>query len=498
MQDILISQKLPGLPDSCWLSRAPKAEFPRFSGSIKCDVVVVGAGIVGLSTALSLLEGGRSVVVLEARQVGTQVTGRSTAKITSQHGLIYRDLIERLGVDTAQLYANANRAGCDQIEHWIGSLDIECDYETKLAYAYACDPSKVRYVEAEVEAARLMGFAASFVEPAPLPFGTAGAICFRYQAQFNPTSYLVGLAMAAQGAGGRIFTWSPARNFAKDSHLWRVETDEGVAEATSVVIATNLPVKSPVGYANRTQPRCHVAMAYRLPPDHGIDGMFIGIDDPTHSIRTGGDDEGELLIVLGPRFDTGHDGNVAERFRDLDFWVRENLPAEDTLWRWCNEDYETADRIPYVGEPSPDEAPGYFIATGFNGWGISNGTAAGLTMAAKIVTGSDLWPSLYDPCRPYPKDFHRNGYSQSWVRSLDEILPGAGGIIERSGEELAVWRDLDGTLHAVSAKCTHKGCTVTWNNADWTWDCPCHGSVFEAGGEVMHGPAREPLPAKDL
>jgi glycine/D-amino acid oxidase-like deaminating enzyme/nitrite reductase/ring-hydroxylating ferredoxin subunit len=499
MQERLVTPNVPGVPESCWSAKAPKFSFPKLSGPVTRDVVVVGGGIVGLSTALRLIEQGRSVVVLEAREIGAQVTGRSTAKITSQHGLIYRELIDRFGLKRAQLYADANKAGCDQVERWIGTYGIDCDYETKSAYAYSCIASKVADIKDEVEAASKMGFAASFLDEAPLPFATAGAICFRHQAQFNPTSYLICLAKAAEAAGGQIFTHSRAMKLDKSGNKWRVDTESGSVKANAVVVATNLPVESPVGYSNRTQPRCHVAMAYRLPYDQDIDGMFIGVDDPTHSIRTGADNDGELLIVLGPRFDTGTDGDVAERFRDLDIWVRENISqAGAPIWRWCNEDYETADRVPYVGQPAPDKAPNYFIATGFNGWGISNGTAAGISIADTIVSGESAWRTLYDPCRPFPKDFHRNGHSQSLIKTVDDILPGGAGVIERNGEQLAVWRDGDGALHAVSAICTHKGCTVTWNNADRTWDCPCHGSIFETGGAVIHGPAREALPRRNL
>jgi Rieske Fe-S protein len=238
-------------------------------------------------------------------------------------------------------------------------------------------------------------------------------------------------------------------------------------------------------------------MAFRAPHDRLVDGMFIGVDEPTHSLRMGRDREGPLLIALGPRFNTGQDGDVARRFRELERWVRESFEVGDTAWRWANEDYDTADRVPFVGAPSEDES-GLYVATGFNGWGISNGTAAGMLIADKIRGRSNPWVQLYNPCRPSPKDFVRGGKTQSSVSHIDDIAAGEGGVLTLGKEKVAVWKDDTGRPHAVSASCTHKGCVVTWNNAERTWDCPCHGSIFQADGRVVHGPAVEPLQSVEL
>jgi len=184
-------------------------------------------------------------------------------------------------------------------------------------------------------------------------------------------------------------------------------------------------------------------------------------------------------VVLGPKFNTGQDGNVAQRFHDLETWTLATLPVGELRWRWCNEDYDTADRLPYVGEPDPSKAEGFFIATGFNAWGISNGSAAGLLMADRIVTGSSPYSALFDPTRPCPEDFHKGGDTQSLIEDAERIAPGEGGVITSGEEKIAVWRSADGQLHSLLASCTHKGCTVTWNNADRTWDCPCHGSDLQ-------------------
>ena len=488
---------LPGKSGSCWTATAPPTGYPALEGSVHAETVVVGAGIVGLTTALRLCEEGREVVVLEGLRVGGQVTGRSTAKITTQHALIYRRLIDTLGFDVAQAYADANRAGVEQIRDWARTRDIACDLEQKAACTYTQNPARRGEIEAEAEAARRLGFDADVLDRAPLPFGTAGGLIFPDQAQFNPARYLVGLADAVAARGAGIFEQSRVREIGEASR-WRAVTDRGAVHAEHVVVATNMTVKSPVGMANRTQPRSHAAMAFRVDDPLAVDGMFIGIDDPSRSLRMGRDAEGPLLVALGPKFNTGQDGDVARRFVELENWVKANLPVGEVAWRWCPEDYDTPDRVAYAGTPDPEKSPGFHIATGFNAWGISNGAAAGMMIADLIRGRASPWQKLYDPARPYPKDFHKNGDSQSIVAGADDIPPGEGGVIVRGEEKIAAWRDESGGLHAVSATCTHKGCTVTWNNADRTWDCPCHGSIFAADGSVIHGPARKPLPPVEL
>jgi glycine/D-amino acid oxidase-like deaminating enzyme/nitrite reductase/ring-hydroxylating ferredoxin subunit len=488
------STPLPGQAESCWVASAPATRYPRYEQSDRVDVGVVGGGIVGLTAAYLLTQAGYSVTVLEARRIGRQVTGRSTAKITAQHALIYAQLIKTLGVERARLYGEANHSAVELIAALARDLDIACDFERKDAYAYTHRSERMSAIEAEVDAARRLGFDAGIVQPAPLPFATAGALRFPHQAQFNPAQYLVGLAAAITDHGCRIFENTRIGDVEKrkGGKGWRVKSGPHHLDAENVVVATNIAMWGPIEFDQRLRPRCHTVMAFRAVPASTLDGMFIDIDQPSHSIRMGRDRDGPLLIVLGPSFTTGNDGDVAKRFEDLERWVRASIPASEVVWRWVNEDYDSPDRVPYAGELTKD-APGMYVATGFNGWGISNGTAAAMLIVDQVQGVTNPWRALYNPTRRAPKHFNRGGDSQSIVDALDDIAPGAGGVIEPGKRKIAVWKESDGKPHALSASCTHLGCTVTWNNADRTWDCPCHGSMFARDGEVIHGPATEPL-----
>jgi glycine/D-amino acid oxidase-like deaminating enzyme/nitrite reductase/ring-hydroxylating ferredoxin subunit len=487
---------LPGTAGCCWTATTPPTNYPALAKAARTDVAIIGAGIVGLTAAYALCRAGVSVTVIEALRVGRQVTGRSSAKITSQHSLIYRHLRDAFDLDTARTYADANRAGAKQIRTWIRELGIACDLEEKDAYAYTCKASLLGKIEAEAAVARELGFEAEVVARAPLPFETVGALRFPGEAQFNPAQYLVGLAAAVKTAGGTVFENARVHDV-KPARRWRVVTERGRIDAENVVVATNLPVAGPGDYDIKTRPRGHIAMGFRVGSATAVQGMFIGIDHPTHSIRTGRDNEGPLLIVLGPAFVTGQEGDVAARFRQLDDWARRNLPVQQAAWRWFNEDYDTPDRVPYVGEPEK-KSKGLYIATGFNGWGISNGTAAGLLISDQIQGRSNPWTKLYDPRRRSPKNYNKGDDTHSLVHSIDEIARGQGAVIDRGKAKLAVYRAANGRGRALSASCTHRGCTLSWNNADLTWDCPCHGSVFSATGQVIHGPATKPLPPRKL
>lgn len=307
-------------------------------------MVIVGAGILGATAAYLLSEAGLSIALLEARRIGRQVTGRSTAKITTQHSLIYRHLIESFGLKTAQRYSDANRLGVNQIRQWVEQLGIACDFETKDAYVYCSEASSLEDLQAEADASHAVGLDSELLEAAPLPFSTAGALRSRNQAQFNPAQYLIGLAKAAETVGTRVFEETRV-TAVEEGDGWKVVSDRASVHTKNVVLATNLALP----YDERTRPRSHIAMAFRVDTRDAIDGMFIGVDEPTHSLRMGRDENGLLLVVLGSKFGTGLEGDVAKYFFELEAWTRRNFEVGDAAWRCVNEDYDSPDRLPFVG-----------------------------------------------------------------------------------------------------------------------------------------------------
>ncbi|HEX5796083.1 MAG TPA: FAD-dependent oxidoreductase, partial [Geminicoccaceae bacterium] len=272
--------------------------YPALQGVLEVDVAIVGAGIVGLTAALLLQRAGRRVAVLEARQVGRQVTGRSTAKITSQHGLIYHTLETSFGAAGARAYGAANQAGLEQILRLAEELGIACDLERAPAYVYARSGEHLARLEQEAEAAQRLGLPARFTRECPLPFAVAGAVRFDDQAQFNPCTYLLGLAAAVQSSGGAVCEGSRVEAV-EHGEPCRVRAAQGVVTARDVIDATHMPLVSQGKFFAKAYPYAHAMVAARIDPARAPAGMFISADQPTRSVRTARRGERTWLVAVG-------------------------------------------------------------------------------------------------------------------------------------------------------------------------------------------------------
>jgi glycine/D-amino acid oxidase-like deaminating enzyme/nitrite reductase/ring-hydroxylating ferredoxin subunit len=503
-----------GIDQSYWMESTAATAYPPLAEDADVDVVVIGGGIAGICTAWELTRAERRVAVLEADRILAGTTGYTTAKVSAQHTLIYADLLESVGLDGARRYARSQQDAVGHVERTADELGIDCDLERLPAFTYVESDDAVGAIRAEVEAAQQAGLAASFVTETGLPFGVAGAIRVEDQAQFHPRRYLLALAEAATRRGAAIYERTRAVGL-DEGEPCRVTTERGsVVAARDVVVATHYPVFDRAVLFARLVPRRELVVAAVIPAERDPGGMFISQEEGTRSVRTAPFGDGQrLLIVTGETFKPGapDSGPVGERFERLAAWARERFGVDQLAYRWAAQDNDTTDRIPYVGPFHPG-ARHVYVATGFGGWGMSNGVMSGRLLAARI-TGDDLpWAELYDPRRLRPvkeagpllkaqasvvRHFVGDRLRSSHVDSVGEIEPGTGAVVRIGGERCAVFRDEHGAVHLVSARCTHLGCIVHFNDAERAWECPCHGSRFAVDGTVLHGPANRPLERRD-
>jgi glycine/D-amino acid oxidase-like deaminating enzyme/nitrite reductase/ring-hydroxylating ferredoxin subunit len=496
---------------SVWLAtREEQPTFPALDKDLRADVVVIGGGIVGITTALLLQEAGIQTVLLEADRLAHGVSGHTTAKVTSQHGLIYSYLRSRFGADGARTYAEANQAALEWVADRVSSDAIECDFRRRPAYAYVTSATARGKVEDEAQAAEQAGLPAWLAETVPLPFGVEAAVRFDNQAEFHAGRYLGALADRLAAAGARIFEGSRAVEVGTDGDRV-VKTPGGNVTAGYVVVATHYPFLDRSLAFARVSPQRSYAILCRIAGDPP-EGMFISGDSPSRSVRAVPLDGEELLLVGGEGHKPGTGGDTRVRYARLETFAREHWDVRSVDYRWSAQDNTTLDRVPYVGPLTPFDDR-VLMATGFAKWGMTGGTAAAMILADRIQRKENAWASLFDPTRlklrasgpRFVKEntevglrFFGDRLTKPGRRALGDLRPGEGEIVRHEGEKVAAFRDDDGTVTAVSPVCTHLGCQVNFNDAERSWDCPCHGSRFAVDGSVLQGPAVHRLERKPL
>ncbi|MGV9881533.1 FAD-dependent oxidoreductase [Streptomyces sp. NPDC003006] len=504
---------LPGRPESYWMDTSESTSYPPLAEDIEVDVAVVGGGIAGLSTAWEVARDGRTVAVLEADRIAAGVTGYTTAKLSSLHSLVYERLRRTRGPEAAHLYARSQQEAVEHVAAVCNEVGIDCRLERAPAYTFTTRADGTDELRAEAAAAREAGLPAQYTEVTGLPFAVAGAVRVDDQAQFHPRAYLLALAEDLRARGGVIRERTRVTGLREGSPC-KVTAESGhTVTAQSVVVATHYPVFDRALLFARLSASRELVVAAPLAPGQDPDGMYITLEEGKRSVRTApyGDDGGRLLIVTGEGFTPGT-GDPAAGFRALDAWTRERFDVGETAYRWAAQDNSVTDGVPMVGPFHPG-ARNTYVATGFGGWGMSGGVMAGTLLARLIGGEKSPWADLYDPRRllktvreapallgqqaEVAKHFVGDRL-RSHVDSVDEIPAGSGAVVRVEGRRCAVHRDESGALHAVSARCTHMGCLVAFNEAETTWECPCHGSRFGTDGEVLQGPATRPLEPREL
>jgi glycine/D-amino acid oxidase-like deaminating enzyme/nitrite reductase/ring-hydroxylating ferredoxin subunit len=503
--------ELEGKNTSLWVDSAPQTDYPALTPGVHVDVAVLGGGIAGLTTALLLKRDGARVAVVEAGRVGAGVTAYTTAKVTSLHGIQYQSVASSFGDDGARAYAEANEAGLERVAAFVDELGIDCDFRRKPAFTYAEDESDRGTIEDEVEAAQRAGLDASFTTETDLPWPVAAAIRVEDQAEFHPRRYLIALAAEIPGGGSHVFERSRAIAVAGGKEHVRISTTRGELTADQVVVATHFPFLDRGGYFARMHPeRSYGLGLYLKRGARAPQGMYLSTESPSHTVRSHPTAKGEMVIAGGESHKTGQGGDTAERVARLERWARERFDVRSIEYRWSTQDNMPVDGVPYIGRLAPFQKR-LWVATGFMKWGLTNGTAAGMILNDLIGGRDNPWASLFDSTRFKPlasakelvkenvnvgARFVGDHLAPPDVRSVGSLAPGEAGIVRRGTGKIAAYREEDGTLHAVSAVCTHLGCQVQWNAAERSWDCPCHGSRFDVTGHVIQGPAVKDLERK--
>lgn len=500
------------IDESFWMDSAAATWYPPVHENSTVDVAVVGGGITGLCTAWELVRTGRSVAVVEADRIAAGVTGYTTAKLSVQHTLIYDHLASSFGADAARLYAESQQDAVEHVARTAAELAIDCQFERCPSYTYVESEEEVGRIREEVTAARGAGLPASLVTETDLPFPVAAAIRVEDQAQFHPRRYALGLAEAITAHTGAIY--ERTRVTGLDEGPPHVLTTESGARVTAdtVVVATHYPVFDRALLFARLTPSRELVVAATIPEEQDPRGTYITPEGSTRSVRTAPYGDGQrLLIITGEKFTPGT-GRVTERYRALMDWTAERSPEARLRYRWAAQDNTSTDRMPYIG-PLHIGARGVYVATGYGGWGMSSGVMAARLLTGLIADNPLPWTRLYDPRRLRPvaeavpfleaqskvaKHFIGDRLRRSHVDSVDDIAPGTGAVVRVAGQRCAVFRDETGTVHAVSATCTHLGCLVAFNDAEHIWECPCHGSRFTVDGAVAHGPATRPLEPREV
>lgn len=506
-----------GQTTSIWMATAETPHEAALSEDTRADVVIIGAGIAGMTTAYLLAREGKSVVVLDDGPIGGGMTERTTAHLVNVLDDRYYELERLHGESGARLAAESHTAAVDRIEAIVNEEKIDCEFERLAGYLFTPPDEKAEQeLEDELKAAHRAGLTETeWAERAPLKdFDTGRCLRFPRQAQFHPLKYLNGLERAIKRDGGRIYTQTHASNIegGKDAH---VETESGhVVRAGQVVVATNTPVNDRVAIHTKQAPYITYVIGARVPRGSVERALYWDTPDPYHYVRiesVGGqgvaaEQSHDILIVGGEDHKTGQADDARERYERLESWARERWPMIESIeYRWSGQVMEPVDGLAFIGR-NPLDSDNVFIATGDSGNGMTHGTIAGILITDLIQGRENKWAELYDPSRKTLKalpEFAKENLNVAAqyadlvtpgdVDSTDEIKPGEGAIIRHGLSKVAAYRDEAGTLHQRSAVCVHLGCIVDWNSTEKTWDCPCHGSRFDALGAVLQGPANKDL-----
>lgn len=477
------------------------SSYPELSHDIEVDVAIIGGGITAITAAEQLIRAGKKVAVIEAGKIGGVTTGYSTGNLYIPVQPFYQNIENKFNLETAKAIAHSRKFAIDYIESHIKEKNINCGYSRRPWYGYTADHERIS-LDKEVELFKKMEIPIEYVNELPLAFKFKKAILMPNQARFNPLQYVISMAEYLAKNGCLIFENTRVTHI-KENDVCFLETAHGKVKAQKTIMATHTPIGINPAQMFMAPYRSYV-VSVRLKNNNYPEGHFWDLDRPPHATCTHAVSSAnpELLMVAGSHHKVGQEKDTIKHFKELEKFLNDHFSVAEVAYQWSAQHYQSADTIPYIGLASRSAKHSY-IATGYFADGLIYGSLAGIIISDLILEKNnpliDIYQSnRFDPIASatfltkesmnvfiqYLKDyplFSSNKY--------DDIKIGEGRIVEINQEKCAISRDENNQLHIVSAVCTHMKCIVDWNNAEKTWDYPCHGSRFKQDGQIIEGPA---------
>lgn len=497
---------------SYWLESAKKQEFETLNEDTLTDILVIGGGLTGITTAYYLTKASRDVIIIDKNGIGEHTSGNNTGKITSQHGLFYNYLINSKGEKFAKKYYEANQKAIKEIKNIVHKEGIDCGFKTESSYVFTNKIEEIENLKQEVKAIKKIEGKVEYVEKIDIPIQMIAAVKFPEQASFNPKKYIDGLSKKIVKQGGKIFENTTAVKVEKEGKVYNTYlSNNKKIKSNIVVLATHYPIINIPGYYFM---KMYQSMSYIIaidPKEKLFDGMYINAELPTISLRPIKYEDKELLLLAGSDHKTGDKRDLSNSYSFLEKIAKEMYPNCEVKYKWNTEDCISLDKIPYIGIFS-SLMPDVYLGTGYKKWGITSSNIAANIIADKILGKENEYSDIFNSTRVEPvKNIEevKNMLKETTYslilnkfnipeETLKDVKKGEGKIVKVEDEKIGIYKDENGKIFAIKPICSHLGCEVSWNNLDKTWDCPCHGSRFNYKGECISEPAIKNLEIIDF
>ena len=492
---------------SLWNSFAGTTDFPALDRDIQVDVAIVGGGITGITTAQLLSQSGLRIAVLEARKVGGGTTSHSTGNLYYTIDKILSSLQSKHNDEVIRKVASSRYEAMKLIEENVTRFNIDCDFRRVSWYLYATSEEDSKKIDKEYSTALDAGVEMETAGQAEIPFQITRAVKVGGQAQFNPMRYVQELANAVSGDDCAIYENTRVLDLDEEDDHVTVKTTGGKVRAKYAFHATHTPKGVRLFFHTVLGPYREYGVAAKLNSGTYPEGIFWGYHDGSkYSIRSYSREGEKFIIAVGQAHKVGQAEDNKEQIQNLIHFLEQHFDLGEITHRWGGQHYRPSDKLPYIGRKSKNSR--ILLATGFSTDGLTYGTLSAMLITDLITGKENPYQKMYDASRHTPmksaKEFLKENLNVAAQylkdlpfaadeKELGQLNPGEGKIIEKDGHKLAVSKNNMGELKSHSAYCTHLACVVHWNNAEKTWDCPCHGSRFDQDGMVLEGPAIHPL-----